>query len=257
MGFISAIKFLTAIPIFQKRKDSQEDWEHSVVYFPIVGLMIGLFLVGMNWVLGLLFPSAIVSILLIVFLVLITGALHLDGFIDTCDGIAGHKSVEDRWKVMKDSRVGAFGIIGVVLLLPVKYLSLISIPTELFITSLIIMPVISRWTIVFALFTFPYAKSEGLGKSISQSVNGLRFSISTITTLALVIVIGWMTNISYFYIIGPTIMLATWIIIVLFAGYLKRKFAGLTGDTYGAINEVSEVCVLIIFVLLSYNNWLV
>jgi len=257
VGFISAIKFLTIIPLFGRHEDSQEAMGRSIVYFPVVGLVIGLFLVGVNWLSSLFLPPAMVSGLLVISVVIISGALHLDGFVDTCDGIAGHKSVEDRWKVMKDSRAGAFGIIGITLLLLFKYISLSSVPGNLLPASLIIMPVVSRWTVVFALFAYPYARSEGLGKTVKLSANRQRFSIATVITLTLVTGMAWLADISYFYLAGPAIMLGTWVIIVLAAGYFKRKFAGLTGDTYGAINEVAEVGVLIIIILLSYNNWLI
>ncbi len=125
MSFLAAFKFLTTIPLPFRREDSPEEVGRSVVYFPVVGLIIGLILVGLNWLFGLFLPSAVVNGLLIVSLVIISGALHLDGFVDTCDGIGGHKSVEDRWQVMHDSHAGAFGIVGVVLLLLVKYISLI------------------------------------------------------------------------------------------------------------------------------------
>ncbi len=257
MGFLAAIKFLTIIPLFRRYEDSREAMGGSIVYFPVVGLIIGLILAGVNWFFSLFLPPAVVNGLLIVSLVIISGALHLDGFVDTCDGIAGHKTVEDRWRVMQDSRAGAFGIIGVALLLLFKYISLSSVPENLLMASLIIMPVVSRWAMVFALFAYPYARPEGLGKTIKPAANWQRFSLATAITLALTTGLAWLADISYFYLAGPAIMLGTWVIIVLMASYLKGKFAGLTGDTYGAINEIAEVGVLIIIILLAHNNWLI
>jgi len=256
VGLLVATKFLTIIPLLPRREDSREEMGRSLVYYPVVGLFIGLILAGLNWLLNLFLPEQVVNGLLLVSLVIISGALHLDGFIDTCDGIAGHKPVEERWQVMRDSRVGAFGIVGVVLLLLVKYISLSSISNPLLMTILIMMPVISRWSIVYALFAYPYARPEGLGKSIKESANLRRFTIATVLTLALCIAAAWLTGIENFYLTGPVIILGTLLLIKVSAAYFSKIFAGLTGDNYGAINEIAEVGVLIIMTLLAQNGWL-
>jgi len=187
--------------------------------------------------------------------VVISGALHLDGFVDTCDGIAGHKTVEERWRIMHDSRAGAFGIVGVFLLLLVKYVSLNSVPETLLAATLVLMPVVSRWAMVYAIFAYPYARPEGFGKVFKQGANWQRFTIATIITLAAAIGLARLANMAYFYLAGLVIMVGIWVMVVAMVAYLKRKFSGLTGDTYGAINEVAEVGVLILVSLLAYNQW--
>jgi len=209
----------------------------------VVGIIIGLILVGLNWLFGLFLPSPVVSVLLVVSLVAISGALHLDGFVDTCDGIAGHKTPEERWKVMSDSRAGAFGIIGACCLLLVKYVTLNSVPEASLMATLVLMPMVSRWAMVYAVFAYPYAKPSGLGKVLKQEDRWYRFVMATLIALAVAIVLA--------QVMGLAIMLGIWIIVMAMAVYLKRKFAGLTGDTYGAINEVAEVCVLILVCLLA------
>ena len=256
MRFLAALKFLTIIPLPWRREASPEELEGSIGYFPVIGLIIGLILAGLNWLLSLFLPSAVVNGLLIVSMVVISGALHLDGFVDTCDGIAGHKTVEERWRVMHDSRAGAFGIVGVFLLLLVKYVSLSSVPENLLMVTLVLMPVVSRWAMVYTVFAHPYARPAGLGKLFKQGASWQRFTTATVITLAVAIGLARLANITYFYLAGLAIMLAIWVIVVAMATYLKRKFAGLTGDTYGAINEVAEVCVLILICLLAYNHWL-
>ena len=121
MRFLAALKFLTIIPLPSRLEPTPEEVGHSLAYFPVVGIIIGLILAGLNWLLGLFLPPAVVAGLVLVFMVVISGALHLDGFADTCDGIAGHRTAEERLQVMRDSRVGAFAVIGVSLLLLVKY----------------------------------------------------------------------------------------------------------------------------------------
>ena len=117
------MQFLTGIPVPIKKELNAEQLGRATAFFPLVGLVIGGILAGLNWVLNCILPASVVNVLLIVALVIITGAMHLDGFSDTCDGIAGHKTVEERWKVMQDSRVGAFGVVGVVLYCWLQYVA--------------------------------------------------------------------------------------------------------------------------------------
>ncbi len=249
MSFPAAFQFLTSIPLPGRREVSPEQLGRATAYFPVVGLIIGLIRAGLNWLLSLILPSAVVNALLIVVLVVITGALHLDGFVDTCDGIAGHKAVEDRWRVMHDSRAGAFGIVGVVLLLLVKYVSLNSIPEVFMMATLIFMPVVSRWAMVYAIFVYPYARPSGLGTAFKQATRWPQFTAATIITFAVAVALF-----PFFSITGLLLIFGIWIITALFSVYLKRKFAGLTGDTYGAINEIAEVLVLVFVSLLAYTR---
>jgi adenosylcobinamide-GDP ribazoletransferase len=247
LNFITALQFLTSIPLPGRREVSPEELGRSTAYFPVVGLVIGLILVGFNWLLSLILPLAVVNALLIVVLVIITGALHLDGFVDTCDGIAGHQTVEERWQVMRDSRAGAFGIIGVVLLLLVKYVSLNNIPQTFMAATLIFMPMVSRWAMVYAIFVYPYARLSGLGTAFKQATRWPQFTSATLITFVVAVAL-----LPLFSLTGLLVMFGIWVVTALFSVYLRRKFAGLTGDTYGAINEVAEVMALI-FACLIYT----
>ena len=248
MSFLAALRFLTIIPLPGRREVSPEAVGRSIVYFPLVGVIIGLILVGLNWLLGWLLPSALVNVLLVVALAAISGALHLDGFIDTCDGMAGGKTVEERWRIMEDSRAGSFGIVGVCLLLLVKYVSLNAVPARWLMPTLVLMPVVSRWAMVYAVFAYPYAKPSGLGTVFKQGASWQRFTIATIITLVVAVILAQLN--------GFIIMIAIWVIVLAMAAYLKGKLGGLTGDTYGAINEVAEVCLLILVCLLAHVGWL-
>jgi len=243
LKFLVALNFLTIIRTPWRREVSPEELGRSLNYFPVVGIVIGLILAGLNWGLSLILPSSVVNILLVVSLAVISGALHLDGFVDTCDGIAGHKTVEARWQVMRDSRVGGFGIVGAILLLLVKYISLNNVPEPLLMMTLLLMPVVSRWAMVYAIFAYPYARPSGLGKVFKQEASWLRFIVATLTTLAVAVVLAQLA--------GLIIMAGIWAMVMLMAAYLKRKFSGLTGGTYGAINEMAEVCVLILVLILA------
>lgn len=245
MKFLAAWQFLTIISLH--RDFSPEKTGQSLGYFPLVGLVLGLILTGLNWLLGFLFPVGLVNILLIIMLVVLTGALHLDGFLDTCDGIAGHSTPQERLAVMRDSRAGAFGVIGTSCLILVKYISLTTVPESARAVSLILMPVLGRWAIVYAVFVYPYARPQGLGKVFKEQARGQSLVWATVTAGFIAAILGQFG--------GVVTMLGIWLMVIMMAAYLTSKFTGLTGDTYGAITEVTETSVLIIVSLLVHNHW--
>jgi adenosylcobinamide-GDP ribazoletransferase len=247
LRLLAALRFLTIIPL-PGRKISPKEVGGSIAYFPLVGAIIGLILLGLNWLLSLVLPQALVNILLLVSLAIVSGGLHLDGFVDTCDGMVGHKTVPQRWRVMKDSRAGAFGIIGVCCLLLVKYVALNSVPALWLSLTLLLMPVLSRWAMVWAVFAYPYAKPSGLGRVFKQEASSSGFLVATVIALAIAVMPAQLA--------GLVIMFGVWIIVTAIAFYLKGRFGGLTGDTYGAINEIAEVLVLILVCLLAHIGWL-
>jgi adenosylcobinamide-GDP ribazoletransferase len=247
VSFLVALQFLTSIPISLKREFSPAQLGRATAWFPLVGLVIGIILAVLSWLMGFILPASAANVLVIVALVVVTGAMHLDGFADTCDGIAGHKPVEERWRVMHDSRTGAFGVVGVALLLLVKYVALNNIPSNLMLPTLLFMPTISRWAMVYAIFAFRYARPEGLGKAYKEATRWPQFTIAIMITLAIAAALFPLFSFS-----GLILIFGIWIITTLFALYFKHKFAGLTGDTYGAINEIAETMALI-FVIVVYN----
>ncbi|MEE9520704.1 MAG: adenosylcobinamide-GDP ribazoletransferase, partial [Dehalococcoidales bacterium] len=102
MSFFAALRFLTILPVLRRREVAPEELARSTGYFPLVGLIIGLILAGAYWLLQFILPSNVVSGLLLVGAAVLSGGLHLDGFVDTMDGIGGHKTAEARWQVMRD-----------------------------------------------------------------------------------------------------------------------------------------------------------
>jgi adenosylcobinamide-GDP ribazoletransferase len=248
LSFLAALQFLTSIPVAINRELGPAQLGRATAWFPAVGLIIGGMLALLNWLLGLILPTSVVNALLIVALVMVTGALHLDGFADTCDGLAGHKPAEERWKVMRDSRTGAFGAVGIALLLLVKYISLNNVPHDWMYPTLVIMPVVSRWAMVYAVFAFRYARPEGLGKAYKEATRWPQLLLATILALAVAAVLYPAFSFTGFILTAAILVITT-----LLALYFKAKFAGLTGDTYGAINEVAEVMVLIAVIIISNN----
>jgi adenosylcobinamide-GDP ribazoletransferase len=248
LSLLAALQLLTSIPLSIKRELTPAQMGRATAWFPLVGVMIGVILAGLNWLLSFSLPPSLVNVLLIVALVMLTGGMHLDGFADTCDGMAGHKATEERWRIMHDSHTGAFGVVGVALLLLTKYVALNNIPTDYITATLVFMPLVSRWAMVYAIFTFRYARPEGLGKAYKAATRWPQFTIATVITLVLIffVLFIWLS------VIGVLVFFGIWIFTTLLSLYFKHKFAGLTGDTYGAINESAEVMALILIILLNY-----
>ncbi|MFC1919435.1 adenosylcobinamide-GDP ribazoletransferase [Chloroflexota bacterium] len=240
MGFWAAVQFLTVFPSPVRRQFSQAEIGASLTYFPLIGLFMGLVLWGTDFALSLALPIPVVSALLLVVLALMTGALHLDGFIDTCDGIALRKTISERLDIMKDSRVGAFGVVGGSLLLLIKFAALISLPDVLRYAVLVMMPVIGRWAMVYAIYGYPYARPKGgTGSAYKKGAVAWRVIVASIVTMAIAVAIGQDWH-------GLILVAVVWIVIFAMAAYFRNVFGGLTGDSYGAVNEVAEVTVLIL-----------
>ncbi|MFH1003656.1 MAG: adenosylcobinamide-GDP ribazoletransferase [Chloroflexota bacterium] len=246
MRFLAALRFLTILPV-PGREATAGEVGGATAYFPVVGIIIGLVLAGLDWLLGWLLPPAVVSGLLLVALVVLSGALHLDGFIDTCDGLSG-RTVAERWRVMRDSRVGAFGIAGAFCLLLVKYLALASLPPSLTTASLLLLPVTSRWAMVYTIFGFPYARPSGLGEAFKRGTGWPQLAAATLVAVA----VAWVL----FRLAGVVILAGIWLLTLAVAAYLRRRLAGLTGDSYGAVNELAEAGLLILILLLARQHWL-
>ena len=253
MAFLAAIRFLTSIPLpFRKeewwRETSQKQFAASLPYYPVVGLLIGLILVGAYWLLNSFIPHNLLSALLLALLVAITGGLHLDGFIDTTDGIAaGHADATRRKSVMKDASVGAIGVVAVIVLLLVKFIALNSIPDVHVMAALLLMPVLGRWAMVYAVFFYPYGRPQGMGGELRKGTRQGGFIIATLAALAVSLVLAQF--------VGAAIMGLAWFVVLALAAFFRSKFGGLTGDNYGAINELVETLVLIIVAVLAYNRW--
>ncbi len=247
MKLLAALQFLTTVPIPRRREVNAEEIGASLGYFPLVGLFLGAILAGINWSLSLILPSSIVNAVIIIALLLLTGALHIDGFIDTCDAIFGRRTPQERWQIMSDSRVGGFGVVGAFCLLLLVYVSLGGMPEAYKMVALILMPALSRWSMVYAIFAFPYAKPAGLGKTFKQQANWRKLILATslvlASTLGLLIIKGLVFA-------GLALIFMVWLIAAVLGLFLQRKFAGLTGDSYGAINEVTQVFILIFFCLI-------
>ena len=173
--FLIALQFLTRIRVARNLEIEEEELGGSAVFFPLVGFIIGLILATLAFGGSTLFSSLTVAVLITAGEGILTGGLHLDGYMDACDGIFSGRPRERMLEIMKDSRVGSMGVIGLFILLALKITLLSELPVEVLIPSVAVMPLLGRWAMVLAIWRFPYARAEGLGAYFSGRTSDKSF----------------------------------------------------------------------------------
>lgn len=244
---VAAIRFLSVLPAPGSALlfDKDETAPRLVIgceYFPLVGLLIAIVL----WLLVLLFsrllPRLALSALLVVALVILTGGLHLDGLMDTCDGLFGGRTRERKLEIMRDSRVGSFGVLGALCVLLLKFALLASIPIQSLPLALLLTLPSARWSMALALHVFPPARPTGLGSAYHHAITTRRLLITGLIALLIALVIGRF--------IGLIAWVTGSLVALLIGLYITKIIGGLTGDSCGAIDETVEIVILLILVML-------
>lgn len=234
-NFLIALQFLTRIPVKIHGEIKETDLVNSVVFFPLVGLILGLILVGTNFILSLFFPPLLSPLLTFIVYLLLTGCMHLDGFADTIDGLYGGKTKEEILRIMDDSNIGAIGAVWLFILLILKVSLLVNFNISNLNFAFIIMPVLSRTGIILQMFFAPAAKNTGLGSIFCKKVSFKQLTI----------VIGFSFLISLFFgLKGIFVFLITILVSILITLYFKRKLGGITGDIFGLTVEIIEICIM-------------
>jgi adenosylcobinamide-GDP ribazoletransferase len=236
-SFVAALQFLTLLPPVIRRAFTPAEMGRAVGYYPLVGLLIGFVLIGSDYLLGRLFPLPVTAALLLAVWVLLSGALHVDGFLDACDGLLGGTTPERRMEIMRDERIGAFAFTAGALLFLTKFACLATLSSRL--PALILAPVLGRWAISLALVAYPYARAEGLGAGIKAHATWRQAALATVTALAAAwFSAGWH---------GLAALLLALLVMFGTARFTLGRIPGLTGDVYGLLNELAEVAVLLAF----------
>ncbi len=239
VDFLAALQFLTLMPPLIRRAFNEAEMARAVSYYPLVGLSIGLLLAGSARLLGWFFPQPVSAVLLLVLWVVSSGALHLDGFLDACDGLLGGSTPDQRLKIMHDHRIGAFAFSGGLLLLLVKFAALMALTVQQATPALLLAPVLGRWSMSLAVVLFPYARPQGLGKSLKAQAGWPQAALASLTAG----VVAWLAAGSR----GLLAVAAAALLAIAIVRFTLRRIPGLTGDIYGALNELTEVIVLLVF----------
>nr|WP_307776389.1 adenosylcobinamide-GDP ribazoletransferase [uncultured Cetobacterium sp.] len=247
-GLALLFKFMTRLPFPGGNTFDSVSLGKGMKWFPVVGMVIGVInlLVGIG--LEMIIPSSLITAIILVTLdVIITGGLHLDGLADTFDGIFSYRSKQKMLEIMKDSRVGTNGVLVLVLYFIFKIAFLME-TSQLFGVSqgviMLIVPVLSRINSVVNCTFEPYARPTGMGKTFVDNTN------STGLIMSYVVVIGFLYLVSNIFLL-PFINLFIILNILMLVGFLfgklmTRKIGGVTGDTLGALLELSSVLALVL-----------
>lgn len=242
--FFCAVQFLTRLPAWPRLQVKEADFARSMAFFPLVGMLIGLFLAGTYLVFYRVMLPEVVAALMLLTELAVSGALHLDGFMDTMDGLFCGRTRERRLEILRDSRVGAHSVVGVVMLFLLKWSLLLQLQREqpaLIFGALLLMPAVGRLNMVLATYYFPYVREEGLGKAFASSLRLRDVSAALVTVVAAVVVLLPAAGIAAAAVVVLLAMLA--------ASAVTRLLGGLTGDVYGWLNETSETVWLFVFLL--------
>lgn len=251
MEFLLALQFLTKIPVKLNRPFEEQKLGRAMAFFPFIGLLLGIGTATIYTTLETFLAPQINDLVVVIFLIVVTGNMHLDGLMDAADGLFSGKPREEILKIMKDSNVGSHGVIAGCLVVILKLMLLGQIDTPFKGSALVIVPVLGRWAQVYAAALYPYART-GPGKSLFTHYVGKReLVLASLVTLS-VTVITFALKGTFFVTLMPLgILIVTAVIgTVVFSHYLSRKIAGITGDILGALNEIVEVIGLFVLQLL-------
>ncbi|MFW6007003.1 MAG: adenosylcobinamide-GDP ribazoletransferase [Bacillota bacterium] len=246
--FFFALTFLTRLPLPVKVKYNDKITGKSMLFYPLVGIIIGCIIALIDRYILVFFPAGVKNVLVVIGFIYISGGLHLDGFIDTMDGIFSGRKTSRILEIMHDSQVGAFGVIALILLILLKLHILINLSGIYRIPLLIFMPACSRYLMVFTMKYFPLAESSKLGKDFKKSLSWKEITGGLSWLILLIFLLKIYTGFSPVLFI--IIFILSFLVTILFGYYIKSRIQGITGDVVGAVNEIVEVFVIMVALII-------
>lgn len=261
--FLIAVQFLTIIPIRKNLIANKSDIAESSAYFVVVGFLQGLLLAGADYLSGMIFNQELSILIVLLVLVISNGGFHLDGLADTFDALAakseGNKNadIEKRLSIMRQGNIGPVGVIAIVFSLAVKYFSLKSISNLLpfiYYSSLFILPMISKLAVVVGIYFGRPARKDGLGNIFIGEIHVKELVINTAIISS--IFMAFLVLAKYYapanqYIFYGIVLFITFLLGRFMVFCFDKKFGGLTGDTLGAISEITEIIFLLAVIIWS------
>lgn len=243
---LTAFGFFTRIPIPKNIAFSQSNLNKCNRYLPVVGYVIG-FISGLVFILlNELLPHPVAILISMAGSILLTGAFHEDGFADVCDGFGGGWTRDKILSIMKDSRIGAYGAIGIILVLFTKFSSLNEIPSEKIAISLLVGHVLSRLMAVSTMHTLTYVREDESSKSkpITKSLQAKELIIAFSISLPVL----FLFNDSRILLVFIPLILSK----ILLERYFKKWIGGYTGDCLGTVQQVSELVVYLCILSITH-----
>jgi adenosylcobinamide-GDP ribazoletransferase len=235
---IAAIQFLTIFPVPASFNCGEKELRGSVVFFPIVGLLIGGFLAILDFGIVWIFPPLPASVLVVILMLAASGCLHMDGLADTADGFLSARPKERVLEIMRDSRIGSMGAIAIVSVIALKVAALASIPGRRHWMIVLLMPIAGRCALVVSMAIAPYARETG---GLVSAFGRTKWPVPFFALLFLAM-LSW----AMLGIMGLVAAAGSIISTFLISCWSKRKIGGFTGDTLGAACEIAEAVLALI-----------
>lgn len=233
--FLTAVMFYTRIPVPRSLGFSEDRLNRSTRYFTVIGWLVGGWGAAVFYGLHFLFPVGLAVFLSMLATILLTGAFHEDGFADFCDGFGGGCTREGILGIMKDSRIGTYGTLGLIGILGSKFLSVQALPPVLIPRALLAAHAFSRMIPVLLIFTSRYSREDALSKTKPV---GRRGKLSDLLVAAVagflpLLLFPWQLTV----LLIPFSLLLSW----MFKHYTEQKIGGYTGDCLGALQQLTEI----------------
>jgi cobalamin 5'-phosphate synthase/cobalamin synthase len=256
---VAAFGLLTRIPIRLQVVYDEQLFRRSVVYYPLAGLLVGLIVAGCGWGLSNVLPAGVAAVLTVAIWIYVTGGLHMDGLMDTADGLFSNRSPERMLDIMRDSRVGAMGVVAGVLQIAMKIALVVALfenANGVMVGAIICVAIGSRAWMAAAIAWWPYARSEssGMGSPYQgvrkkHAIASLGASSALQFAVVLVLVQASVISLTTAWLVCLGFLLLTLALGTSLARPISRKLGGLTGDTYGAMCELIETSLLLAVVV--------
>ena len=240
-SLLLAIGFLTTVPV-RVNDAAMSEVGRAGMWFPIIGFFMGLTLGAIHLVFLQFFAPLLAATLTVVLWIAFTGGLHLDGLADCCDGLFVSASPERRLEIMRDPRLGSFGVIGLVLIIALKIFAIGSTDFRSLLNFVLALT-ISRWLILIVA-TQPQARANGMGAEFARGIMRRTLFIAAIVPMLLVIVglVVWQVLAA---------IIAAHAVTFLVIRFAHARIGGVTGDVFGFIVELSELIILLTFAIHS------
>ena len=251
--FYLALSFFTRIPVPQSIQYSPELLSQSNRYFSLVGLLLGAILALFYYVATQFFGIEVAILLIMTLSLLLTGAFHEDGLADMADGLGGGYSTEQCLTIMKDSRIGTYGTVTLVMALALKFSLLVEIANHgamLIVSALLLSQSLSRAVAASLITSLSYVSEEGNNKSKPLATT------QTSTDITILVIVGCLPLLFYGVKFVLGCLLALIIFRKFFIRFLNKKIGGFTGDCLGAAQQLAEILILMVAVMFLNNSML-
>lgn len=236
-----AMQLLTRLPVPDARTSDAETMGQSLLYYPLIGVLVGALLTTSGWLLATYIAPLVVAALVLALWVMVTGALHLDGLADSADGwLGGYGSRERTLEIMHDPRSGPAAVVAIVVVMLLKFAALSVVAEKHLWRDLLCIPLLARTLVPLLFLTTPCAQRYGMAASVAARIPRAR---------AWLVVVFGISAVALACPTGPLPLLAGLVVFVLLRRMMLVRLGGLTGDTTGALTEVAEAAALMMLCL--------